>query len=86
MVGIRELMVDQDVFPGLGNDELDDRAVGGSVAFSTENLFHTAVNLLGLEMDVYRAQDDVLNPRYLPVRKPLIIDVNRQVRPYFSLP
>ncbi|HEX5034851.1 MAG TPA: sulfatase-like hydrolase/transferase, partial [bacterium] len=56
------------------------------VVFSTENLFHTAANLLGLEMKAYRAQDDILNPRYLPVRKPLIIDVNRQVRPYFSLP
>jgi heptose-I-phosphate ethanolaminephosphotransferase len=56
------------------------------VAFSTENLFHTAVNLLGLEMEAYRAQDDVLNPRYLPVQKPLIIDVNRRVRTYFSLP
>jgi len=56
------------------------------IAFSTENLFHTAANLLGLEMESYQAQYDVLNPRYLPVRKPLIIDVNRQIHPYFSLP
>ena len=57
-----------------------------SIPFSTENLFHTAANLLGIEMESYRAQDDILSPKYLPVRKPQIIDVNRGVHGYFSLP
>lgn len=57
-----------------------------TVTFSTENLFHTAANLLGLEMKGYRAQDDILNPKYLPVQKPQIIDVNKVVHGYFSLP
>jgi len=56
------------------------------IPFSTENVFHTAANLLGLEMAAYRPQDDILSTKYLPVRQPEIIDVNRGIHPYFSLP
>ncbi|MFO1464274.1 MAG: phosphoethanolamine transferase [bacterium] len=57
-----------------------------SLAFNTENLFHTVANLLGLKMANYRPQDDILSPKFLPVRQPEIIDVNRGIHPYFSLP
>jgi heptose-I-phosphate ethanolaminephosphotransferase len=57
-----------------------------ALPFNTENLFHTAADLLGLNMTEYRAQDDILNPKYRPVRQPQIIDVNRGVHTYVSLP
>lgn len=56
------------------------------IAFNTENLFHTAAHLLGLKMVEYRPKDDILNPKYLPVRQPQIIDVNRGLHTYVSLP
>lgn len=57
-----------------------------SVAFNTENLFHTLANLLGLKMDSYRPELDILSPKYLPVWQPKIIDVNRGIHTYSSLP
>lgn len=57
-----------------------------TVTFSTENFFHTAANLLGIEMQGYLPQNDILSPKYLPVQKPLIIDVNKGLRSYFELP
>jgi heptose-I-phosphate ethanolaminephosphotransferase len=57
-----------------------------ALPFSTEHLFHTAINLLGLNMAGYRAQDDILSPKYQPVRQPQIIDVNRGRHNYVSLP
>ncbi|MCE9624344.1 MAG: phosphoethanolamine transferase [Deltaproteobacteria bacterium] len=57
-----------------------------SIAFSTENVFHTVANLLGLEMAEYHPQDDILSLKYQPVRQPQIIDVNRGIHTYISLP
>lgn len=57
-----------------------------TLVFSSENLFHSLANLLGLKMEQYQAQFDILSPKYLPVRQPKIIDVNRGVHSYFSLP
>ncbi len=57
-----------------------------ALAFSTENIFHTAANLLGLEMAEYQESLDILSPKYLPVAKPQIIDVNRGIHTYVSLP
>jgi heptose-I-phosphate ethanolaminephosphotransferase len=57
-----------------------------ALAFITEGLFHTLANLLGLEMASYRPTHDILNPKYQPVSKPQIIDVNRGTHTYVSLP
>jgi heptose-I-phosphate ethanolaminephosphotransferase len=56
------------------------------LAFNTEGLFDTISNLLGLNMAEYSAADDILSLHYLPVAEPKIIDVNRGVHTYLSLP
>ncbi|MDL1870888.1 phosphoethanolamine transferase [Deltaproteobacteria bacterium PRO3] len=56
------------------------------VAFNTENLFHTLANLLALKMAEYDPKSDVLSPKYRPVWHPQIIDVNRGIHTYASLP
>ena len=57
-----------------------------ATAFSTENLYHTLANLLGLQMTSYRPEDDILNRKFKPVALPQIIDVNRGLHTYVSLP
>lgn len=54
--------------------------------FNTENLFHTLADVLGLEMVEYSPKKDILNPKYRPEGMPQIIDVNRGVHTYSSLP
>jgi len=55
------------------------------LAFSTQNLFYTCANLLGLQLNDYRAADDVLSLQYRP-QAPQVIATERKVLDYAALP
>lgn len=53
--------------------------------FSTQDLFHSGANLLGLRFADYRASDDILSPEYR-ARAPRVIATERNVLDYAKLP
>jgi heptose-I-phosphate ethanolaminephosphotransferase len=55
------------------------------LAFSTQNLFHTSAQLLGLQFDDYRDADDILSSQYKPTL-PQVIATERKVLNYATLP
>lgn len=55
------------------------------LAFSTQNLFHTTANLLGLRFADYRAGDDILSLDYRS-QAPQVIATERKVLDYAALP
>lgn len=56
-----------------------------ALAFSTQNLFHSCANLLGVRFDDYRASDDIFSLEYR-TRTPQVIATERKVLDYASLP
>lgn len=55
------------------------------LAFSMENIFHTGANILGLHMQDYNAEADILSQRYKPYA-PKVIATERNVLDYATLP
>ncbi len=55
------------------------------LAFSTENLFHTGADLLGLQFADYQASADILSLQYHP-QAPQVIATERNVLNYATLP
>lgn len=56
-----------------------------NLAFSTENLFHTCANILGLQMQSYHPEADILSPGYQSYA-PKVIATERNVLNYAALP
>ena len=55
------------------------------LVFSMENIFHTGANILGLHMQDYNAEADILSQRYKPYA-PKVIATERNVLDYATLP
>lgn len=56
-----------------------------NLAFSTENVFHTSANMLGLQMTDYSAAADILSTRYQPYA-PRVLATERNLLEYAHLP
>lgn len=56
-----------------------------NLAFSTENVFHTCANMLGLEMSEYNPTADILSTHYKP-HAPKVIATEKNVLNYATLP